>query len=497
MADTCVPQTLPGNGIGPTYYGPNKTAVGLDLWIISVSVASATIAVAGLFTIFSFESKADAARKTFMLLFGVYVMFTLLLSNFSYNWQYGEVHTRTPYAAYDAHEVDVTLGIKIGLRGFNVTMLGEPEYQFGQRINYNEQFLWGRGDVWFQGRGGFSVLANTVARRWRQAQFNGMPLPLLQIAEYFLLDGEQIRWLRYYRYAGYYTHILLYTGLGVYFVSVLFGAFRPRVGALLLMVVAGLMASAVIIYVSVVSRIKNPLVIPWRDGLLVVNYSWSFILTAVTAGVLFLFATLLYMHHTVQLVRRLQERKEDSRTGKVAVWFSDYFGDVLEILFGRSREAFTTASRLTLRDIDVSCLCGTCDDDLCHCVCHEATEPEWAKSRTTPRNGLQKRGTGLLDLDYVELPDADDASSTTPSLASQQDYDPIRVMAHPAEHGQVKSTSFKTRSGTEVSWSDIPKDSAADANALGGSAAMHASSVPRSPRPSPPPPPPPPGGWLN
>ncbi|KAA8493732.1 Dual oxidase maturation factor 1 [Porphyridium purpureum] len=432
MADTCVPQTLPGDGVGPTYYGPNKTAVGLDLWMISAAVASATIAIAGLFTIFSFESKADAVRKTVGLLFGVYIMFTLLFCNFAYNWQYGEVQTRTPYAGYDSHEVEVTLGIKIGLRGFNVTMLGEPEYQLGQRINYNEQFLWGRGNVWFQGRVGFSDLGNTVARTWRRAQFGGMPLPILQIAEYFTIDGEQIRWLRYYRYAGYYTHIMMYTGLGVYFLSVLFGAFRPRVGALLLMLVAALMASAVIIYSSVVNRIKNPLMIPWRDGVLVVNYSWSFILTAVTSGVLFFGAMLLYLHHTAQLVRRKRNRGEKRKLGVVEVWVCDHLGDMLEFVFGRAGSDASKLGRPPSREQDVSCLCGTCDSDDCTCVCHDVVEERtWTKhsDASQPKPTMQKPDTGLMSFDYVTLGDDENMSSLSHSSDTPVELQILNVLS--------------------------------------------------------------------
>ena len=53
-------------------------------------------------------------------------------------------------------------------------------------------------------------LAGRFNQEYREAQFRGLPLPILWIAEYFTFDGEGIRWGRHYRQAGWYSHILMW-----------------------------------------------------------------------------------------------------------------------------------------------------------------------------------------------------------------------------------------------------------------------------------------------
>ena len=52
--------------------------------------------------------------------------------------------------------------------------------------------------------------ASAVNQEFRDAQFRGTPYPILWIAEYFTIDGEGIRWGRFYRQAGFYAHIMMW-----------------------------------------------------------------------------------------------------------------------------------------------------------------------------------------------------------------------------------------------------------------------------------------------
>lgn len=87
-----------------------------------------------------------------------------------------------------------------------LTKLGDPPVQFNETIVYNEHLSW----MWDQGRPGYGTQAGHFAHSYKHSEFRGAPLPILQIAEYFNIDGEFIRWGRYYRIAGYYAHILLW-----------------------------------------------------------------------------------------------------------------------------------------------------------------------------------------------------------------------------------------------------------------------------------------------
>jgi len=77
-----------------------------------------------------------------------------------------------------------------------------------EKINYVESFNW--APQWKQGRLDFGEFGGQLRQRYRKAQYRGMPYPILWVAEHFLLDGEQFRWYRKFRVAGWYTHILLW-----------------------------------------------------------------------------------------------------------------------------------------------------------------------------------------------------------------------------------------------------------------------------------------------
>jgi len=57
---------------------------------------------------------------------------------------------------------------------------------------------------------GVCLVANNFNREYRAAQFRGLPLPILWVAEYFTIDGEDLRWGRFYRESGLYAGICLW-----------------------------------------------------------------------------------------------------------------------------------------------------------------------------------------------------------------------------------------------------------------------------------------------
>ena len=77
-----------------------------------------------------------------------------------------------------------------------------------EEINYNERFSW--SDPWQQGRLDFGIYGGRFNQEYRAAKYRGMPYPILLVAEPFTLDGEQIRWYRKFRVAGWFTHIFLW-----------------------------------------------------------------------------------------------------------------------------------------------------------------------------------------------------------------------------------------------------------------------------------------------
>ena len=46
------------------------------------------------------------------------------VTNWTYTWETGKVHTRTKYKAGTGQEIEADIGVHIGLRGINITLKG-------------------------------------------------------------------------------------------------------------------------------------------------------------------------------------------------------------------------------------------------------------------------------------------------------------------------------------------------------------------------------------
>ena len=192
-------------------------------------------------------------------------------------------------------EIHAEVGLHIGLRGVNITLLGVPEMQYGEQINYNEQFWW--ADPWAQGRIGFGRYAGRFNREFRAAQFRGVPYPIQWIAEYFTLDGEQIRWGRKFRLAGWYGHIFMWLGFAVYLVAAILATFTVRYTAIALLWLSIMMIMAVFWYGVIIIN-DPPLAIPFPSGFLTPQFGWSWGLTCATGiGTFFLSLFLLVLDY--------------------------------------------------------------------------------------------------------------------------------------------------------------------------------------------------------
>lgn len=90
-------------------------------------------------------------------------------------------------------------------------LLGSEKYTRpfpGEQIYYIERFQW--APSWRQGIQDYGKYGGQIHREYRAAQYRGLPYPIMRVAEYFLLDGEQIVWQKKFKFAGWYTHILMW-----------------------------------------------------------------------------------------------------------------------------------------------------------------------------------------------------------------------------------------------------------------------------------------------
>ena len=92
-------------------------------------------------------------------------------------------------------------------------------------IYYNEHFSW--SNPWSQGRQDFGKYGGKFRQQFREAKYRGVPYPITWIAEHFTIDGEQIRWYRKFRQAGWYTHALMWYVVGRDFIWIVTLASAP------------------------------------------------------------------------------------------------------------------------------------------------------------------------------------------------------------------------------------------------------------------------------
>lgn len=105
-----------------------------------------------------------------------------------------------------------------------------------------------------------------------------MPYPILWVAEYLTLDGENIRWGRGFRQAGFYANIMLWTAFGLWFVDIVLFLVAPRAGCYILGLIGAFLLTGNIVYAGVIHKWPD-LVIPFNDHAdLKLKYDWSFYL---------------------------------------------------------------------------------------------------------------------------------------------------------------------------------------------------------------------------
>ncbi|XP_035667437.1 dual oxidase maturation factor 1-like [Branchiostoma floridae] len=284
---------------GPTQYPENRTPVTADVLEIGLVFAIAILA-------FSFLVILPGVRGIQRLFFAVMVSFsilvlaTIMVSNFGMEWEKAEVHTKVQYKAFIAEEMDGTVGVKIGLRAVNITLKGSGKGALeNEEINYNERFNYGQDG---QGRIGFGPYASLTNREFRAAQYRGLPYPILWVAEYFTLDGEDIRWHRSYRLAGYYTLTMLWTAFPLWIITNILFCMFIRYGAYFMMLTGGVMLLGNLIFHFL--RFGPVLAVPMGTATLVFHYGWCFWLNlavgsvTVLLGVIILFLDLRFPNVT-------------------------------------------------------------------------------------------------------------------------------------------------------------------------------------------------------
>ncbi|CAG5127260.1 unnamed protein product [Candidula unifasciata] len=268
---------------GPTFYEAVRIPWEGDLltsgliFCFAILILSFYVILPG---VFGKERLFAFTRITVSLFIGA----AILVCNFAMTWETAKTQTVTKYRAGTGQDANVTVGVNIGFRGMNITLKGDKDQIQGETINYNENFNW----EGLQGRLGFGPFAGQFNRQFRAAQLRGVPLPILTVAEYFTLDGEGIRWGRYYRLAGWYSHIALWLAFPLWILSNILFFILLRYGAYFLALTGLSMITSNIIWTT----LRNPLDLKINftsEDVLVFSYGpafWVCLITGIICVVL-------------------------------------------------------------------------------------------------------------------------------------------------------------------------------------------------------------------
>ncbi|XP_028409127.1 dual oxidase maturation factor 1-like [Dendronephthya gigantea] len=274
-----------------TAYGENKTAVTVDVLEVGLILAFVLLAFSFLVVLPGFRHK-ERLYVTIRIVVSLFIGAVIILSNFGMEWEHAEIETKTLYKAFSGKEIEAHIAIKIGLRGVNITMKGVPDVNVKldnttvEKVDYNERFHW--NSPW-----GLSITAN-INREFREAQYKGLPYAILWIAEYFTIDGENIRWGRSYRMAGFYTHIMLWTAFATWLITIILFFVVISYGALFLGITGGIMVIGNIIYGTL--RWGTDLKIPFNShAILEPSYGWCFYLSLLTGLACIILAVVIYI----------------------------------------------------------------------------------------------------------------------------------------------------------------------------------------------------------
>jgi len=252
---------------GPTLYAySNRTSVTGDFTTITIVLFFLTIFLAFL-TVFPGirkEKFSSFCTVTLSLLVGL----TLMICNFGSEWHVGRAQIISSYRAFSKQKINAVMGVSIGLDHVNVTLQVIPRDNRTLDINFNERFNWEK--------------PSDMRDQYHSALVKGLPYPILTVAEYLAVDNESFSWGRYYRAAGYYTTILIWSAFASWLLMNIMLVNIPRYGAYLMVLNGGLMVLACAVFWLLMP--PKPLHIRFEEVWIDFNLGWCFWMTLVVGG---------------------------------------------------------------------------------------------------------------------------------------------------------------------------------------------------------------------
>ncbi|NXB24213.1 DOXA1 factor, partial [Rhagologus leucostigma] len=200
------------------------------------------------------------------LVLGLFMGAVVLTVQFTRDWETGWVQANTSYKSFSHIQVNVDIGLHIGLAGMNVTLRGNPVNQINETINYNEHFPWNFGADY--------------DRSYSEGLEKGLPSPILYVAEKFSTQSP-CAVHRQYRIAGHYMSLTLWLAFCTWLMSILlFSMSILLYGGHMLLLTAALILFSLLFFFTTRNIPKCP--IQFGPVSLRTDYGESFWLTLAT-----------------------------------------------------------------------------------------------------------------------------------------------------------------------------------------------------------------------
>ncbi|XP_069078434.1 dual oxidase maturation factor 1-like [Pleurodeles waltl] len=259
-----------GDGIFP-FYPQKRTAFIFDTTSLQIIIAFLSAACTFIVILPGIRGKA---RPFWLLrvLSSLFIGAVILAVNFTSDWETGLVNVNTTYKSFSNIVMNVDIGLRVGLKGLNITLTGNPINQMNETINYNEKFDW--------------ILGKHFDEDYLEALKRGLPNPILYVAEKFTY-GSPCAVQSQFRISAYYASTMMWLAFTTWIISnVLFCMPNILYGAYLILVTASCMLLSLVSFSAV--REAPMCTIAFGSSILKTTFGGSFYLTLVTGTVCFL-----------------------------------------------------------------------------------------------------------------------------------------------------------------------------------------------------------------
>ncbi|XP_064643527.1 dual oxidase maturation factor 1-like isoform X2 [Lineus longissimus] len=271
------PTNIPGwfqafrDGDWSAYYGPIRTAATVDFRQVCVLYSWSLMGL-GCSVLIIGTRRSERFSTLLRMSMALHVGFAVLLSMISSDWLVARGHVTSWYGLTNDQKIDADVSIHVGLDHVNISLIGK--LNSSGDVYYNERISW-----WG---------VHQAEKEYDAALSKGLPIPLMDMEETFGIGFDQfdINKSIDLRTAGYYTYILLCTGLSFWFVTNVLVYLVITEAALLFILTGFVLLLANLVYYF--GQPREPVVIHVEGTKLELTFGWCFFVNLVAGGLTFL-----------------------------------------------------------------------------------------------------------------------------------------------------------------------------------------------------------------